>query len=230
MNIIDILLFAVIILFAIHGFIKGLIHELASLAGLILGIYASFHFAGYIDGYLIEYLGVPEKYSIVTAFILVFILVVIIIHFIGKLIENIIDIVALGLFNKLAGSVFGILKAIVFLSLAMLLVNHFNVEVFSKEKKEDSFLYKPIESIAPLLWEGFEKYGTDKLPDDSKTQKKDTVTIPESAKKSLIKRCECEARSNPLNTIQVGLLRFARNDGFNPFVVGLILKDATVNS
>jgi membrane protein required for colicin V production len=183
MNILDILLIAVILLFAIHGFIKGLIHEMASLAGLILGIYASFHFAGLLEGYIIDYLNILEKYSFVVAFILVFIAVVILVHFIAKLIENMIDIVALGLLNKIAGSVFGIIKAIVFLSLAMLLVNHFDTEVFSKEKKDDSFLYKPIESVAPLLWEGFEKYGRDKLPVDSKTQKKDTVTIPESAKK-----------------------------------------------
>jgi membrane protein required for colicin V production len=176
MNFIDLILILIILLFAIQGFRKGLIYEIASLAGLILGIYASFHFAGYLEGYLTEYLNVPEKYSTVTAFILIFLLVVIVLHLVGKIIENIIDLVALGFLNKLAGSVFGLAKGIVLLSLAFLVLNHFDNEMISKENKEKSFLYKPIESVAPLLWEGFEKYSRDKIPEDSKTQNKDTVT------------------------------------------------------
>lgn len=177
MNFIDLILILIILLFAIQGFRKGLIYEVASLAGLILGIYASFHFAGYLEGYLTEYLNVPEKYSTITAFILIFIMVIIILHFIGKIIENIINVIALGFLNKLAGSVFGLVKGIVLLSLAFLIIDHFDKQIISKERKNESFLYKPIESVAPLLWEGFEKYGRDKIPEGSKTQKKDTVTI-----------------------------------------------------
>ncbi len=163
MNFIDLILILIILLFAIQGFRKGLIYEVASLAGLILGIYASFHFANYLEGYLTDYLNVPEKYSTITAFILIFFLVVIVLHLVGKIIENIIDLVALGFINKLAGSVFGLAKGIVLLSLAFLILNHFDNEMISKENKNESFLYKPIESIAPLLWEGFEKYGKEKM-------------------------------------------------------------------
>ena len=164
MNFIDLILILIILLFAIQGFRKGLIYEVASLAGLILGIYASFHFANYLEGYLTDYLNVPEIYSTVTAFILIFLLVVIALHFVGKIIENIIDLVALGFINKLAGSVFGLAKGIILISLAFLILDHFDKEIISKERKNESFLYKPIESIAPLLWEGFEKYGKEKIP------------------------------------------------------------------
>ena len=177
MNMPDILIILIIILFAIHGFIRGLIHELASLAGLIFGIYASFQFSGQLEGYLTEYLSIPEKYSYITSFILIFIVVVIAIHLIGKLIEKMVGLIALGLLNKLAGSVFGILKAIISLSLAMLVLNHFDNKLISEEKKEDSLFYKPIERVAPLLWEGFEKYGRDKLPEEPKPAGKDTVHL-----------------------------------------------------
>jgi membrane protein required for colicin V production len=177
MNLPDILIVLIIVIFAIHGFIKGLIHELASLAGLILGIYASFQFSGQLEGYLTEYLSVPEKYSYITSFILIFIVVVIIIHLIGKLIEKMIGLIALGLLNKLAGSIFGILKAIVSLSLAILVINHFDKKLISDEKKADSLFYKPIERVAPLLWEGFEKYGRDKLPETTEPAGKDTVHL-----------------------------------------------------
>lgn len=177
MNLTDILIILIIFSFAIHGFIKGLIHELASLAGLILGIYISFQFSGSLEGYLSEYLRIPEEYSYMVTFFLIFLIVVIIIHLIGKLAENLIDLVALGFLNKLAGSVFGMLKAALILSLTFLVLEHFDKEIISDEKKEESFLYKPIAGIAPMLWEGFEKYGKDKLPDDYKPPKKDTVQL-----------------------------------------------------
>lgn len=175
MNFVDFIFILIILLLAFQGFRKGLIYEVASLAGLILGIYASFHFSGYLEGYLTEYLNVPEKYSTITAFILIFIVVIIILHFIGKIIENIIDVIALGFLNKLAGSIFGFVKGIVLLSLAILIIDHFDKDLISKENKEESFFYKPIASVAPLLWQGFEEYGRDKLPDTSKSKRKDTV-------------------------------------------------------
>ena len=192
MNFIDFIIILVIVLFAIQGFRKGLIYEIASLTGLILGIYASFHFSGYIEGYLMEYINIPEKYSAVTAFILIFIVVILLVHLIGKIIEQVVNIIALGLLNKLTGSVFGILKAIIILSLSMLIINHFDNELFSKEKKEKSLLYKKIEIVAPLLWEGFEKYGRDKLPDDLKTNEHDVVTSHEYYKKNMFPAAKTE--------------------------------------
>jgi membrane protein required for colicin V production len=177
MNFLDIIFILIIVLFAIQGFRKGLIYEMASLAGLILGIYAAFQFASSIEVYLIEYLRIPERYSTIAAFILVFIGVVLLLHLIGKIIEKIVDLVALGILNKLAGAVFGVLKALVLLSLTLLLINHFDKELISKEDKSESSLYKPISAIAPLLWEGFEKYGWDKIPDNSIVPKKNTIII-----------------------------------------------------
>ena len=177
MNLPDILIIVIIILFAIHGFIKGLIHELASLAGLVIGIYASFQFSGSLEGYLSEYLRIPVEYSYMVTFFLIFLFVVIIIHLIGKLAENLIDLVVLGFLNKLAGSVFGMLKAVVILSLTFLVLEYFDKEIISKEKKEESFFYKPIAGIAPMLWKGFEKYGREKLPENPKPAGKDTVQL-----------------------------------------------------
>ena len=65
---------------------------------------------------------------------------------------------ALGFLNKLAGSFFGILKAAVILSIALLLINQFNDDLISHQKKKNSLLYGPISSIAPVLWQGLENF------------------------------------------------------------------------
>ena len=158
MNIIDIIFIIPIIWFAYQGFKRGLIIELASLLALILGIYAALYFSGYAANFLINNFNIGPKYISVTSFILTFIAVVVIVFFIGKILEKLVNIVALGFLNKLAGGVFGIIKAVVVVSIILLIINHFNDDLISKQKKKNSFLYGPIAGIAPILWKSLEDF------------------------------------------------------------------------
>ena len=166
MNIIDIILIIPIIWFAYQGFKRGLIIELASLLALILGIYAALYFSNYAADFLANNLDLGPKYIPIISFIITFIVVVIIVYFIGKILEKLVNMVALGFLNKLAGGIFGILKAAIFISIIFLIINHFNDKLISQEKKDGSLLYGPVAGIAPLLWNSLE----DMNFDDSKIQ------------------------------------------------------------
>jgi len=156
MNIIDIVILIPFAWFAYQGFKKGLIIGVASLAALILGIYAALYFSGIVAGFLTDELNIKTDYLPIISFIVTFIGVVILIHFLGKLLEKLINMVALGFLNKLAGAVFGVLKAAVFLSVLILIINHFDGKIISEEKRESSFLYDPVSEIAPFLWKKFQ--------------------------------------------------------------------------
>lgn len=158
MNFLDIIFVIPIVWFAYQGFKRGLIIELSSLLALILGIYAALYFSGYAADFLINNMDLNSKYVPVASFVLTFIAVVIIVYFIGKVLEKIVNMVALGFLNKLAGSFFGILKAVVVLSIALLIINQFNDDLISRQKKKSSFLYGPISTIAPVLWQNLEDF------------------------------------------------------------------------
>jgi membrane protein required for colicin V production len=153
MNVIDIVLIFPVLWFAYQGFKRGFIIELASLVALILGIYAALYFSGFAAEFLVDRLNMGPKYVPVVSFIITFVVVVFLVYMVGQVLEKVINVVALGFLNKLAGGVFGLLKAAVFLSIVMMIMNHFNDNYLSEEKKEGSFLYTPIEEIAPFLWE-----------------------------------------------------------------------------
>ena len=170
MNYIDIILIIPIIWFAYQGFKRGLVIELTSLLALILGIYAALYFSGYAANVLTNNLNIGPKYVPIISFIITFIVVVVIVFFIGKILEKLINMVALGFMNKLVGGVFGILKAAVFMSIILLIINHFNDNLISEEKKEGSFLYGTVSGIAPLLWQSFKEFDLD---DPSQTESKD---------------------------------------------------------
>jgi membrane protein required for colicin V production len=161
MNYIDIILVVPIIWFAYQGFKRGLIIELASLLALILGIYAAISFSHYAAYFLTNSLGMETEYLPIISFILTFIVVVVLVYLVGKILEKLINMVALGFLNKLAGSLFGILKAAVLMSIVILIINHFNDTFISQEKKEGSYLYAPVAGIAPLLWKNLENWDFD---------------------------------------------------------------------
>ncbi len=156
MNYIDIILVIPMVWLAFRGFKRGLVVELFSLLALIAGVYAALYFSDYAAKFIIENFSFNEDYVPIISFIVTFIGVVVIVYFVGKLLEKLVNMVALGVLNKLAGVVFGILKAAVFLSIIIMLINSFDNEWISKEKKKDSLIYTPVSEIAPLLWNKFE--------------------------------------------------------------------------
>lgn len=149
MNILDIILLVPLLWLAYRGFKRGLIIELASLIALILGIFAAIHFSWFAGDLLKDYFNLEEKYLALVSFAITFIAVVLAVYAVGKLIEKVVDMVALGFLNKIFGAMFGVLKAALFLSVILLVLTSLdkNEKVLTPKAKENSVLYVPIASI-----------------------------------------------------------------------------------
>lgn len=151
MNWLDIVLAIPLIWFTYKGIRHGLVVELASLAALILGIFVALHFSFYVEDFLREQFEIAETYLGIISFAITFLIVALLVHLTGKIIHKAVNIVALGLLNRLAGGVFGFLKAALFLSLILYFVNMFDAtsSLIKQDVKDNSHLYKPIQSIVP---------------------------------------------------------------------------------
>ena len=174
MNWLDIVLAIPILWFTFKGFRNGFVIELASLAALILGIFVALHFSFYAEDYLRENFEVAENYLHIISFAITFIIVAVLIYLVGKIIHKLVNIIALGFLNRLAGGLFGLLKTAIVLSVIIYFFNGFDSDssIIKSEVKENSYLYDPIESIVPLIIPrlNIEEF---KLPG------KDDITLPE---------------------------------------------------
>ena len=154
MSIIDIIL-GVILLFAFYtGLKKGLFVTLASLIGLIAGVYGAIYFSHFAGGYLSNAFNWGEQTTNLAAFAITFLAIVFVVSLAGKLLTKVADFAALGLVNKLAGGVFNALKFAFIVSVIFMFINastSVSGLLISEEKKEASKLYEPIASIAPIL-------------------------------------------------------------------------------
>jgi len=154
MNWVDIILIILIVGATINGFVKGFFVELASIVSLILGIWAAVEFSGLLQQWLSKYLTWSHDSMRLAAFILIFVFVVILVHLIATLTEKFVSAIALGIFSRLAGAVFGALKAAFVLSILMLIISkieNFTITIIPEKSKIESRFYGPIENMAPNI-------------------------------------------------------------------------------
>ncbi len=154
MSYIDIILGLLLIFSAIGGFKKGLISEMASLAALILGIWGAIHFSGITTGLLIKYFDLKSDYLNIISFVVTFIVIVILVHIVGNVVNNLVDSGLMGITNKLGGMVFGLLRAVLFLSIVLMVIDKVDrdMQIISPDSKEKSRMYEPILNFAPSFF------------------------------------------------------------------------------
>jgi membrane protein required for colicin V production len=174
MNILDILI-GIPLIYAIYkGFTKGFIYEVASLIALILGVYGAIHFSDFTAEVIQDTFKYESQYMEYISFIVTFIAIVIGINLIGRVMDKLVEAVALGFVNRLLGVAFGLLKGIIILSIVVHLINYVNdrFSFISQEKKKESLLYEPMTNISDTIFEFFNSdFSTtkEKIEDEIKT-------------------------------------------------------------
>ena len=148
----DVVLLLVLLIGAWRGFAKGLLLSVASLVGLVGGIWAASHFSHLVAEHLSKHVSWSVNTLHMASLALTFLLVVVGVHLLAKLLEKVLDLVALGFVNKLAGAVFGLLKVALILSFVMLLLNQtLGPRAWLPESEPASVLIGPVEALAPAI-------------------------------------------------------------------------------
>ena len=171
MNEIDIGIAIILAIGLVRGLMKGFILELTSLLSVILGIVGAFFFADVVESYVLQYLDWDAKYIQLTAFVLTFLIIVILVSLIGKALTKLANAIALGMLNRLAGGVFGLLKMTLIVLVLVLVLNTINKKTGFLENKsvfKDSVTYVFFDDVV-------EEY----LPDLVTYAKENDLLLPE---------------------------------------------------
>lgn len=115
-NYFDIVVVLFLLYAVYHGYVKGLIISLATLTGMILGVYGGLTFSDLAANWLKNQWDIEVP---ILSFAITFLAILIVVYLIGKLLEKFVNILSLGIFNKIGGIVFNLCK--MFLIIAVLL-------------------------------------------------------------------------------------------------------------
>jgi len=179
MNYLDII-FLIPLLFALYrGFKKGMIHMVASLAALVLGIFGAIRLRPMFASLLDSIFDISPDYMNVIAFSVAFVSIVLVVHLLAFLVEKLIKAVALNLVNRLLGMGIGLLVTAFVLSMILWPVNQVNAEkqIIKPERIEGSILYKPLSAFAPAVFPYLKKQDWKEFIPKNKEDEENVVPV-----------------------------------------------------
>lgn len=142
MTVLDIVLGVPMAWLMYRGWRRGLVREVATLAGVLAGIWAATH----LSGWVCEVLGLNGENAVLIAFFVAFVGALVLSYLLGRGVEKLMKKAHIGLVNRIAGAALGLIKALCIL--AVLLNNVVMLDKHEKlitpKLKEESLLYRPV--------------------------------------------------------------------------------------
>lgn len=154
MNFIDIFLAVLLLYGAIRGFISGLIIQISSLIGFVLGIYLALRFSDLFASTLVDDYGIQQtSYLPIVSFAILFVAVLIGIFFLGKGIKMLLKVTMLSPIDKIGGAILGMMKYVIIFGMAFNFLNHSEppIHLISEETIEESVLYSPVMKTSSIV-------------------------------------------------------------------------------
>ena len=171
MNYLDIIVAVPLLYGLIKGFSNGLVKEVTSLLALFIGVYVAINFSEYLEPKFINILDGSQEFVPVFAFVVLFLVSVLCIKILGFFIDKLTKVLALGIFSRIFGAVFGFSKVVVIFS--FLLFSFADYNLVDKQSKEDSVLFEPLTDVVKIITPQLEKHQSilDKIDEGAKKLK-----------------------------------------------------------
>ncbi|HUW05451.1 MAG TPA: CvpA family protein [Williamwhitmania sp.] len=166
MNYFDIIIGILLIIGAIRGFIKGFVSQLFGILALVVGIFAAIKFSSWAADKLVMWFHIQSELLPIISFLVVFGAIAVALILVGKLFDKVLETASLGIINRLAGSIFAILKTALIISVILWGVNFIDTKVrfLPDDAVNKSILYKPLSLLAPAV---LPYLHLDDMPNDS---------------------------------------------------------------
>lgn len=142
MTVLDIILGIPMAWLMYRGWKRGLVREVATLLGVLAGIWATTH----LSGWVCEVLSLKGENAVLIAFFIAFVGALVLAYLLGRGVERLMKKAHIGLVNHIAGAALGLIKALcilaVILNNVVMLDKHENL--ITPKLKEESVLYQPV--------------------------------------------------------------------------------------
>jgi membrane protein required for colicin V production len=151
-NWIDVIVLAVLALFALRGYVRGAFRELFSLAGLVGGFLAAVGYHGPVAEQAAAYWQLSPLILKGTAFVAIFFVVYFAFNLVGWLLHRSAKVLYLHTLNRVGGAAVGIGKGAALAALILFFVSSASwVPLSTRHKLDAAYLASPLAQLAEAL-------------------------------------------------------------------------------
>lgn len=153
MNWLDVFLAIILLIGIVRGFLHGFVYEIANLGAFFIGLYFGFALTEKVAPHIAKVFDAGPTFIHYISLFIVFLAIWIGMILLSKLFEGLINVAMLGIFNKLAGAIFGGTKFFLLLSLFIFFFHKVDSKYhwISPDTKAESTLYYPLLKTGPAV-------------------------------------------------------------------------------
>ena len=134
----------------VMGIAKGVIQQIFSLGGLVLGIVLGTLLYIPFAGLLLDIFRMSEQTARIVAFVIILLVVPMVCGLLGKALSKLIHEANLGFIDRVLGGLFGLFKVVLILGLVIMVMDMtgFSDKIVKSEEKKQSRLYVPVSNFS----------------------------------------------------------------------------------
>ncbi len=153
METIDIIVLIAFLSGAVLGYLEGAIKQIATIGGLILGLFVARMLFASVGIRVAEQLGTSLTVGQILAFIFIWLIVPMGCVFVGTILTRVVKAVKLNFANQWLGAGVGAIKYLLYASVIINTIEYIDVNdsLISQEKKESSYTYYPVKTFADVF-------------------------------------------------------------------------------
>ncbi len=153
MHIFRIVILAVLAWFFFIGIKRGLIRQVLEVAGIVVAFFAAFYFAHALAEWIEVKTAADYRLSLAVAALAVFIGIIIGVHFIGLGLKKLFGLTIMGIFDRVAGGLFGALKGVLIISLVLSVLMILPVPDDIKDELREDPVTGAIYPVLPVMFD-----------------------------------------------------------------------------
>lgn len=153
MEIVRILIIAILVWFFIVGLKRGLIRQVLEVVGIIVAFLAAFYLAHALAVWIELKTSADYRLSLAMAALAIFMGIVIGVHFVGIGLQKLFGITIMGMFDHVAGGLFGILKGVLIVSLVLSVIMILPMPDAVKEEIREDPVTGAIYPVLPVMFD-----------------------------------------------------------------------------
>lgn len=152
MNLFDVLILILLGVFLLKGLLRGLVKELCSLIGLIVGALLAVRFHGPLAEGMVLAFKLPPQLCVILAFLALFLVTLLIFSLAGMMLSKYVKLLYVGGLNRVAGGIFGLVQGVLVLAVVVYALSLRPLPAGLSNDLSQSLLAPPFVSLGEQLF------------------------------------------------------------------------------